>query len=138
EDINTPNWDRPAFYYDDDDDDDDEESSIPLRDIIISGLPPCIAIIPVLTTKEPVDSLIMEDEHLDTNPAAESDEFIKSSAENLVPTPSVSEDASDGVCDLPVCDDFPKNHLVSFSNPLFDINDDCTSSDDELFSEEDV
>ncbi|GJV09721.1 hypothetical protein Tco_1351262 [Tanacetum coccineum] len=24
EDINTPNWDRPAFYYDDDDDDDDE------------------------------------------------------------------------------------------------------------------
>ncbi|GJY71911.1 hypothetical protein Tco_0475614 [Tanacetum coccineum] len=42
EDINTPNWDRPAFYYDDDDDDDDEESSIPLRDIIISGLPPLI------------------------------------------------------------------------------------------------
>ncbi|GJT22947.1 hypothetical protein Tco_1195817 [Tanacetum coccineum] len=35
EDINTPNWDRPAFYYDDDDDDDDdEESSIPLRDIV--------------------------------------------------------------------------------------------------------
>ncbi|GKB43487.1 hypothetical protein Tco_0888429, partial [Tanacetum coccineum] len=49
EDINTLNWDRPAFYYDDDDD--VEESSIPLRYIIISGLPPCIAITPVLSTK---------------------------------------------------------------------------------------
>ncbi|GJX45979.1 hypothetical protein Tco_0262655 [Tanacetum coccineum] len=124
----------PIYY----DNDDDEESSIPLRDIIISGLPPCIAITPVLTTKEPVDSLIMEDEHLGTISAMESDEFIKSSAENLVPTPSESEDASDGVCDLPVCDDFPKSHLVTFSNPLFDIDDDCTSSDDESFSEEDV
>ncbi|GJV44737.1 hypothetical protein Tco_1429273 [Tanacetum coccineum] len=80
----------------------------------------------------------MEDEHLDTIPATESDEFIKSSAENLVPTPSDSEDASDGECDLLVCDDFPKSHLVTFSNPLFDIDDDCTSSDDESFSEEDV
>ncbi|GJX19525.1 hypothetical protein Tco_0222202 [Tanacetum coccineum] len=124
----------PIYY----DDDDDEESSIPLRDIIISGLPSCIAITHVLTTKEPVDSLIMEDEHLDTIPATESNEFIKSSAENLFPTPSESEDASDGVCDLPVCDDFPKSRLVSFSNPLFDIDDDCTSSDDESFSEEDV
>ncbi|GJR41536.1 hypothetical protein Tco_1309639 [Tanacetum coccineum] len=124
-----------SIYYDDDD---DEESSIPLRGIIISGLPLCIAITPVLTTKEPVDSLIMEDEHLDTIPTTESNEFIKSSAENLVPIPSESEDASDGVCDFPVCDDFPKSHLVSFSNPLFDINDDCTSSDNESFSEEDV
>ncbi|GJV31063.1 hypothetical protein Tco_1391463 [Tanacetum coccineum] len=73
---------------------------------------------------EPVDSLIMEDEHLDTIPATKLDEFIKSSAENLVPTPSESEDASDDECDLPVCDDFPKSHLVTFSNPLFDIDDD--------------
>ncbi|GKB46481.1 hypothetical protein Tco_0897234 [Tanacetum coccineum] len=123
------------IYYDDDD---DEESSIPLRDIIISGLPSCIAITSVLTTKEPVDSLIMEDEHLDTILAMESNEFIKSSAENLVPTPSEFEDAYDGVCDLPVCDDFPKSHLVTFSNPLFDIDDDCTSSKDESFFEEDV
>ncbi|GKC36905.1 hypothetical protein Tco_1049289, partial [Tanacetum coccineum] len=71
-------------------------------------------------------------------PKTKSDEFIKSSVENLVPTPSESEDVSDGVCDFPICDDFPKSHLVSFSNPLFDINDDCTSSDDESFSEEDV
>ncbi|GKE48381.1 hypothetical protein Tco_1479639 [Tanacetum coccineum] len=68
----------------------------------------------------------------------ELDKFIKSSAENLVLTLSESEAASDGECDLPVCDDFPKSHLVTFSNPLFDIDDDCTSSDDESFSEEDV
>ncbi|GKE40757.1 hypothetical protein Tco_1464162 [Tanacetum coccineum] len=101
----------------------------------MSGLPPCVAITP---DSPKTNSLIMEDEHLSTIPETESNEFIKSSVENLVPTPSDSEDASDGVCDLPICDDFPKSHLVSFSNPLFDINDDCTSSDDESFSEEDV
>ncbi|GKA62687.1 hypothetical protein Tco_0762206 [Tanacetum coccineum] len=85
-----------------------------------------------------MNSLIMVDKHLDTILEMKSDEFIKSSVENLVQNPSESEDASDGVCDLPICDDFPKSHLVSFSNPLFDINDDCTSSDDESFSEEDV
>ncbi|GKC77155.1 hypothetical protein Tco_1127929 [Tanacetum coccineum] len=70
------------------DDDDDEESSIPLRDIIISELPPCIAITPVLLTEEPVDSFIMEDKHLDTIPTTESDEVIKSSVEDLVHTPN--------------------------------------------------
>ncbi|GJR62502.1 hypothetical protein Tco_1504664 [Tanacetum coccineum] len=63
-------WKIPICY----DDDDDEESSIPLKDIIISGLPPSVAITPVLSTEDPVDSLIMEDEHLDTIPATESDE----------------------------------------------------------------
>ncbi|GJZ41753.1 hypothetical protein Tco_0588639 [Tanacetum coccineum] len=87
------------------DDDDDEESSIPLRDIIISELPPCIAITPVLLTEEPVDSLIMEDKHLDTIPATESDEVIKSSVEDLVHTPSESDGISESECDLPVCDD---------------------------------
>nr|GEW12481.1 hypothetical protein [Tanacetum cinerariifolium] len=74
------------------DDDDGEESSTPLRDIIISELPSCIAITPVLSTKEPKDSLIMRDEHLDTIPEKESDEFIKFSVENLVPNLSESED----------------------------------------------
>ncbi|GJY09653.1 hypothetical protein Tco_0377838, partial [Tanacetum coccineum] len=73
-------WKIPVCY----DDDDDEESSIPLKDIIIAGLPPCVAITPVLFTKEPVDSLIMEDEHLDTIPETESDELIKSSVEKTV------------------------------------------------------
>ncbi|GJV90638.1 hypothetical protein Tco_1538451 [Tanacetum coccineum] len=72
----------------------------------------------------------------------ESDEENESTVKDLNLTPSesedLSEDASDGECDLPVCDDFPKSHLVTFSNPLFDIDNDCTSSDDESFSEEDV
>ncbi|GKA25202.1 ribonuclease H-like domain-containing protein [Tanacetum coccineum] len=70
------------------DDDDDKESSIPLKDIIIFGLPPCVAITPVLSTEEPVDSLIMEDKHLDTIPTTELDEVIKSSFENLVQIPN--------------------------------------------------
>nr|GEW94812.1 hypothetical protein [Tanacetum cinerariifolium]GEY46108.1 hypothetical protein [Tanacetum cinerariifolium] len=37
---------------------------------------------------------LAEDEHLDTIPEKESDEFIKSSVENLVPIPSESEDFS--------------------------------------------
>ncbi|GJV54975.1 hypothetical protein Tco_1455980 [Tanacetum coccineum] len=91
----------PIYY----DDDDDEESSIPLRDIIIFELPPCIAITAILLTKEPVDSLIMEDKHLDTIPATESDEVIKSSVEDLVHIPSESNGISESECDLPVYDD---------------------------------
>ncbi|GJY25014.1 hypothetical protein Tco_0399740 [Tanacetum coccineum] len=62
-----------------------------------------IAITPVLPTKEPVNSLSMGDEHLDTIPATESDEVIKSSVENLVPIPSESEGIPDSVCDVPLC-----------------------------------
>ncbi|GKE17608.1 hypothetical protein Tco_1425185 [Tanacetum coccineum] len=91
----------PLYYNDDN----DEESSIPLRDIIIFELPPCISITPVLLTEELVDSLIMEDKHLDTIPATESDEVIKSSVEDLVHTPSESDGISESECDLPVCDD---------------------------------
>ncbi|GJW97311.1 hypothetical protein Tco_0179119 [Tanacetum coccineum] len=49
--------------------------------------------------------------------------------------PSESEDFSENEseCDMPVCDDF-----TTFSNPLFDSNDDFTSSDDESLSDEDV
>ncbi|GKB18091.1 hypothetical protein Tco_0852014 [Tanacetum coccineum] len=88
----------PIYY----DDDDGEESSIPLRDIIISELPPCIAITPDLPKS---DSLIIEDKHLDTIPKMESDELIKSSVEDLVHTPSESDGISESECDLPVCDD---------------------------------
>nr|GEU43271.1 hypothetical protein [Tanacetum cinerariifolium] len=110
------------------DDDDDEESSIPLRDIIISELPPCIAITPIISTE---DSLIMGDEHLATILEKESDEFIKSSVENLVPNPSESEDERE--CDVPACDDF-----TTFSNHLFDTYDNFSSSDNESFFDEDI
>ncbi|GJY04952.1 hypothetical protein Tco_0370892 [Tanacetum coccineum] len=101
---------QPTNY---DDDDDDEESSITLRDIIISKLPPCIAITPILSTEEPVDSLIMEDEHLDTIPETGSDELIKSSVEDLVHTPSESDDYEAFFCDSePDSGDFTMDSFV--------------------------
>ncbi|GJY21404.1 hypothetical protein Tco_0393970 [Tanacetum coccineum] len=116
------------------DDDDDEESTIPLNEII-SQIPPSITIILVLPTMEPEDSLIIGDKNLSTIPEKESNKVIKSSVEDLVPIPSESEDTSDNdsECDMPFCDNY-----VTFSNPLFDSNDDFTSSDDESFLEEDV
>nr|GFB63930.1 hypothetical protein [Tanacetum cinerariifolium] len=63
------------------DDDDDDDSAV--------------------TPSEPVDSLSMGDEHLDTIPATESNEFIKSSVENLVP--NLSEAQGKNGCDLPAC-----------------------------------
>nr|GEU55277.1 hypothetical protein [Tanacetum cinerariifolium] len=84
-------------------------------------------------------------EELNTNPEKESDEFIKYSVEDLVPIPSESEDTprSDSECILPSCDDFSPINIfeeesVTFSNPLLNLNDDFTSSDDELLSDEDV
>nr|GEU81122.1 hypothetical protein [Tanacetum cinerariifolium] len=62
--INSPGWNRPAVY---DDDDDDVDYTI--------------ALTPVLSTKEPDNSLSMGDEHLDTILTTESDEVIKSSVE---------------------------------------------------------
>nr|GFB71161.1 hypothetical protein [Tanacetum cinerariifolium] len=60
-------WNIPACC----DDDDDYDS----------------AITPILSTEEPVNSLSMRDEHLDTITATESDKVIKSSVEDLVPIP---------------------------------------------------
>ncbi|GKE48005.1 hypothetical protein Tco_1479263, partial [Tanacetum coccineum] len=112
------------------DDDDDDESSIPLRDLI-SELPLSVAITPDLPI---TDSLIIEDEHLNTILKMESDEENKSSVEDLNLTPSEFEDLFDieSECDMPFCDDF-----TTFSNPLFDSNNDFTSSDDESLSDED-
>nr|GEV89962.1 hypothetical protein [Tanacetum cinerariifolium] len=50
----------------------------------------------------------MGDEHLDTIPEMESDELIKSSVENLVPSLSESKDLSDDEYDFPLCDDSPR------------------------------
>nr|GEZ17464.1 hypothetical protein [Tanacetum cinerariifolium] len=86
----------------------------------------------VITSDVPItDSLSMGDEHLDTIPEKESDEFNKSSVEDLVPNPSELEDECE--CDMPDCDDYQTTHFSTFSNPLFD---DSTSSDDESSHEE--
>nr|GEY40189.1 putative reverse transcriptase domain-containing protein [Tanacetum cinerariifolium] len=107
------------------DDDDDEERSNSLKDNIISGLPPCFAITP----NEPVDSLSMRDEHLDTVSATKSDEFLKSSVENLVPYPSESK--GENGCDMPAC-------FTTFSNVLFDADYKFDSVDDQSLHDEDI
>nr|GEX84714.1 hypothetical protein [Tanacetum cinerariifolium] len=120
--INTLGWNRPAFY--DDDDDDDVNYTI--------------AITPVLSTKEPDNSLRMGDEHLDPILATKSDEVIKSSVNDLVPIPSESEGIPDTMCDV---------HLVNNPTPLeakdhFEIiinsNDDYSSSDDDSLYNENI
>ncbi|GKD20619.1 hypothetical protein Tco_1222322, partial [Tanacetum coccineum] len=78
-----------------------------------------------------MDSLIMENEHLDTIPETKSDEFIKSSVEDLVQNPRESENECE--CDLPLRDDSPESNFTNVSNPLFDANDDGTSSNEEDF-----
>nr|GEX76718.1 hypothetical protein [Tanacetum cinerariifolium] len=84
-----------------------------------------------ITPKEPDNSLSMGDEHLDTIPTIESDEFIKSSVENLIPNPSESKGGHE--CDVPACDDF-----TTLSNILFDADYNFSSSDDESFFDEDI
>ncbi|GJZ21310.1 hypothetical protein Tco_0558349 [Tanacetum coccineum] len=70
-------------------------------------------------------------------------EFIKSSVEDLIPILRESEDTSgsDSESILPSSDDFSpifEEISMTFSNPLFDSNDEFTSSDDESLSDEDV
>nr|GEV58994.1 hypothetical protein [Tanacetum cinerariifolium] len=85
--INTPSWDCSTIYYDDDDED------------------YAIAVTPSLSTKEPDNSLSVGDEHLDTVLAIESDEFIKSSGKNLIPTLNQFEDFSDSNNESTLIDD---------------------------------
>nr|GEW62085.1 hypothetical protein [Tanacetum cinerariifolium] len=134
----------PPIY---DDDYDYEESTIPLNDII-SQEPPSIVITtspPVLPIEDLEVSLIMKNEELNIISEKEPDEFIKSSVEDLVPIPSESEDTSESEseCILPSCDDFSpidilEEKAMTFSNPLFNSNDDFISSNDESLSDEDV
>nr|GFA77382.1 hypothetical protein [Tanacetum cinerariifolium] len=81
-----------------------------------------------ITPNELLDSLSMGDEHLNTVPATKSDEFIKSSVENLVPNPSESEGESG--CDVAAC-------FTTFSNILFDSEYEFDSVDDRSCSDED-
>nr|GEX96135.1 hypothetical protein [Tanacetum cinerariifolium] len=82
-----------------------------------------------ITPNEPVDSLSMGDEHLNTILTMESDEFIKSCVENLIPNPSESE--GENGCDVPAC-------FTTFLNVLFDAEYEFDSSDDQSLYDEDV
>ncbi|GJR97073.1 hypothetical protein Tco_0269247 [Tanacetum coccineum] len=112
-------WKIPICY------DDDEDNTI--------------AITPVSPIEEPDNSLSMGDEHLDTIPETESDEFIKSSVENLVPIPSESEGIPDKMCDVPLCNNpTPPNALKEHSETIIDSDDDNSSSDDDSPYGEDI
>nr|GEX10719.1 hypothetical protein [Tanacetum cinerariifolium] len=109
-----------SFCYDDDDE--DYTSAITPNE-------------PVLSTEEPDNSLIIRDEHLDTIPATESDEVIKSSVENLIPIPSESEGIPEHMCDVPCHGNSPplgvsKDQFEDFSES----NDEFSSPDDDSFS----
>nr|GEY22161.1 hypothetical protein [Tanacetum cinerariifolium] len=71
----------------------------------------------------------MGDEHLTTVLATESDEFIKSCIENLVPNPSESE--GENGCDVLAC-------FTTFSNIIFDAEYKFDSVDDQSLFDEDV
>ncbi|GJX05122.1 hypothetical protein Tco_0191038 [Tanacetum coccineum] len=83
-----------------------KESIIPLNKT--PQISSVIAITHDLPTKEPEYSLSMGDKHLDTIPETELD------VENLVPTPSPSDDESLSN------EDVPKGNFKIYSNPLFD------------------
>nr|GEY01432.1 hypothetical protein [Tanacetum cinerariifolium] len=90
---------------------------------------------PSLSIEDPDNSLSMGDEHLDTISVTESDEFIKSSVENLIPIPSESEGIPEHMCDVPFHDNSPpldvsKDQFEDFSNS----NDESSSTDDDSFS----
>ncbi|GKF29617.1 hypothetical protein Tco_0095959, partial [Tanacetum coccineum] len=117
-----------------------KENIIPLNKT--PQISPSIALAPVSSIMEPEDSLIIGNEELSTIPEKESDEFIKSSVEDLIPILRKSEDTSgsDSENVLPSSNDFSpifEEKYVTFSNPLFDSND-FISSDDESLSDEDI
>nr|GEW10600.1 hypothetical protein [Tanacetum cinerariifolium] len=132
------NWKLPVCY----DDDDDAKRSNYLNDNITSGFPPFSAITPdepVLSTEEPDNSLSMGDEHLDTILATESDEFIKSGVETLIPIPSESKGIPDHVCDVLSHDNSPpldvsKDTIEDFS----EYNEEFSSTDDDSFSIDEI
>nr|GEV69064.1 hypothetical protein [Tanacetum cinerariifolium] len=80
-----------------------------------------------VTPSEPIDSLSMGDEHLNTIPTTESDEFIKSCVENLVPNPKIDlsfnlddpmppgieDDDYDSRRDIPILEKLLDNYSLS-------------------------
>ncbi|GJS05079.1 hypothetical protein Tco_0321587 [Tanacetum coccineum] len=111
--INTPSWNLPTSSYDDDDD----EYSFATQEYLMT----CSTAITPDSPK--MNSLIMEDEHLDTIPETKSDELIKSSVEDLVQILNfTSSDESFSK------EDVPNENFKILSNPLFDLDEEITST----------
>ncbi|GKC91004.1 hypothetical protein Tco_1151653 [Tanacetum coccineum] len=116
--------------------------------------------LPFLATMEPTYTLLIGDEVINIIPERDNNEFIKSSVNDLVPilreskVTSVYDDLecdmpitifwlanlslTKGMSDEPLGDDSKSiSYDVTFSNPLFDFNDDSTLCyDNMLFDEE--
>nr|GEY64812.1 hypothetical protein [Tanacetum cinerariifolium] len=120
--INTPGWNRPAFYNNGDDDNVDYT----------------IAITPVLSIEKPDNSLSMGDEHLDTILATKSDEVIKSSVEDLVPISSESEGIPDTMCDVHLVNNPTLLEAKDHFEIVINSNDDYSSSDDDSLYYENI
>nr|GEW85283.1 hypothetical protein [Tanacetum cinerariifolium] len=127
--INSLSWNRPTFF------DNDEEDSILYKEYLEKSSD---AITPILPTEEHEYSLSMGYEHLSTISETKSNEVIKSSAKDLLPILSEYEVTSDdeSECEVLIKDD-SSPVFTTFSNPIFDCNDDFTSSDESV-PEEDV
>nr|GEV93049.1 hypothetical protein [Tanacetum cinerariifolium] len=115
-----------------------EEPDNSLNDNIIFGFPSFSAITPdepVLSNEEPDNSLSIRDEHLDTISATESNEFIKSGVENLIPIPSESEGTPEHMCDVPSHDNSPPIDVSKDQfEDLSESNEEFYSTDDDSFS----
>nr|GEV38693.1 hypothetical protein [Tanacetum cinerariifolium] len=110
--INTPGWNRPAFYINGYDDDEDCTIAI-TSDFLIT------------------DSLSMGDEHLNTILEKESDKFIKSSVEDLVPNPSDDDESSHEEV-------IHEMSFKTYSNPLFDLDEEIISNEFNPIHNEDL
>nr|GFB16215.1 hypothetical protein [Tanacetum cinerariifolium] len=94
---------------------------------------------PVLSTEEPDNSLSMGDEHLDTISATESNEFIKSSVENLIPIPCESDGIPEHMCDVPSHDNSPPRDVSTDQFEDFsESNEEFSSTDDDSFSSDNI
>nr|GEZ44286.1 hypothetical protein [Tanacetum cinerariifolium] len=110
-----------SFCFDDDEEEDYNSAITPNE--------------PVLSTEEPNNSLSMGDEHLDTISATESDEFIKSGVENLIPILSESEGILEHMCDVPFRDNSPPLDVLKDQiEDFFESNKVFSSIDDDSFS----
>nr|GFC64397.1 hypothetical protein [Tanacetum cinerariifolium] len=96
------------------------------------------AITHILSTEEPIDSLSMGDEHLDTIPTTKSDEVIKSSVENFVSIPSEFEGIPDTMCDVHLDNNHTPLETKDHVEIVINSNDDISSSDDDSLYEENI
>nr|GEX21303.1 hypothetical protein [Tanacetum cinerariifolium] len=95
------------------------------------------AVAPILSTREPENSLSMGYEHLSVTPETESDEVTKSNTKNLLPIPSKCEvtledkrECDELICENPSTIDVRDNHSDTFSDSKID--DDISVYDDDF------